>query len=884
MKGKYIGLILLVVLIFTVFLTVNSSADVFEVTIPCSYDGTVTHLKVPNTYTGDFTSVTNLVIHYGASAKTQYKAFFEWNISVIPPLAKILNMGITVKGAGSTQYFPNCEVLRMHNLTIQPSLELDNSPGNSNIFNGQDTQILATRGACTVGCGAGDCPYPSTTINTINTTMGGDYWFSNFETNLNAIKSLQTTVPLGWYAIIYSHPYNIADSPTYARFHSDDSGVFTPELWVEYDLTIPESNYSYPADFQEDVGWDVTGINLSMNISHDEGDIMNMTWWAYNESSESFVQIGSNLSVPPGNYNQTWYDTNYTVFSDGFEPCHTYYWKVEVNDSFGNESIFYREFTTYCVEPPTNLGFTRVDNDTLNVTWTKMDNGTGISYTVIYYTIGGYAPPAWGEGTLLCNVTAEYFIADLDEATCYAFSAWTVHQTATNDWYRSINRGIRSACTEGGNFTIIFRDEDTFHVLNFSVYPYNLATFRLKVHYADDYDQYDITESLIGSAEQFNINTSKDIFYLELFVNYDFDNDGLGNGKFGRAQYVRKLLPDAAVNKVFTFYIGNYTVYNEYYYYRNTTGILEQYLDASFQDSVVKYIYSFQDRTHIYDSAEENDAYIEIYAYNQSIRYIVHQELWDAAEKVYPHLVFEKGYLIKVGLLSDVDEFTIAGLAPTHEITQETVVVQKPDENITYLLSDIISISSAWVGNRINVVYSDSVLQTISLTCTIHDLDGVEVYTKTVNGFSEYIFETLILDNTKVYEITLSITHPLFTEIYGSNTVILEFPLLPGITALTDVSKLNILLTGVIGLAPFYNYATNEYINWFEMGALLFTLGIFGIMINVHPPLAFLLTGISMAGTSALVSGFTPALLTVGIIMAILGFWFFLSDWRSGGY
>jgi len=83
MKGKYVGLFLLLILIFTVFLTINTSADIFEVTIPCSYDGTVTHFRTPGTYAGDFTSATNLVRHYGATAKTQYKAFFEWNISCL---------------------------------------------------------------------------------------------------------------------------------------------------------------------------------------------------------------------------------------------------------------------------------------------------------------------------------------------------------------------------------------------------------------------------------------------------------------------------------------------------------------------------------------------------------------------------------------------------------------------------------------------------------------------------------------------------------------------------------------------------------------------------------------------------------------------------------
>jgi len=314
----------------------------------------------------------------------------------------------------------------------------------------------------------------------------------------------------------------------------------------------------------------------------------------------------------------------------------------------------------------------------------------------------------------------------------------------------------------------------------------------------------------------------------------------------------------------------------------NATGTLEQYLDSSFQDSVVKYIYEFEDRTHIYDSVEENEAYVEIYSFNESIRYVVHQEYWDAAKKVYPHLVFEKGYLVKIGLVSDPSTYSLIGLAPVHEIVQEMLVIQKADENITFLLDNIISITSAWFVNTIHVVYTDANYETESLTCTIHDLDGVEVYTKTVNGFSEYIFVTLVLDTTKVYEITLEITHPTFMDLYGVDTIPIKFPLLPGITALTDVSVFNNLLTGVIGLAPFYNPTTMEYIGWFETGAFILVLCTFGLLIGYHPPTAFLVTGIELVGLSALVTGFIPAAFVVGIIMGILGFWYYLSDWRSG--
>jgi len=295
LKGKYIGLILLLIFIFTIFLTFTTSADTYQVTIPASYDGYITNYKTPGTYIRTDDASYNIVTHEGPTfGNWQRKAFIQWNISVISPLAEILNIGITLKGAGSSQYWPNCETSYMHNLTVVPSQEIDNNPGNNNIYNGGHTVIFDFMGACTVGCGANSCPYPSTTINSVNTTLGGDYWFANFETNLEATDSVRDALPVGYYSIIFSQDFNLAITPTYSYYYSEGSGVFTPLLWVEYELTIPESNDSYPADFQEDVGWDATGINLSMNISHDNNDLMNMTWWAYNESSETFRDFRTN--------------------------------------------------------------------------------------------------------------------------------------------------------------------------------------------------------------------------------------------------------------------------------------------------------------------------------------------------------------------------------------------------------------------------------------------------------------------------------------------------------------------------------------------------------------------------------------------------------------
>lgn len=882
MKVKYVGLFLLLVFIFTIFLTFNASSAVYQITIPCSYDGYITGYLSTGIYTRTDDADINIVHHQGHNNWEKFikTTFMEWNISVIPSAAVILNMGITFKGAGSSVSFTNCETTYFYNLTVVPSQEDDNTPGNQNIYNSRHTDIAFFRGECNV-CG-GVCPCPTTIINTYNTTMGGDYWFANFQTNLQATNGLQEVLPIGYYSILFKQDFNPTQTTTHSNYYSDDSGVFTPELWVEYEVTIPKSNYSYPADFDTDVGWDATGINLSMNISHDNNDLMNMTWWAYNESSETFVQIGSNLSVPPGNYNQTWYNTNYTVFSDGFETCHTYYWKVEANDSRGNETIFYREFTTYCVDPPTNFFSYSVDNSTLNLTWTKMQNYTGGTNTTIYYVVNGN-PPAWGSGIFLCNTSEEYFVASLSEATCYGFSAWSIHQTADGDWYRSLNRALRVDCTEGGNFTIQFKDEDTHEFLNFTRYPWNLTTFQLRIHYENDYNDYDITETFMGYSKAYFLNTSEDFIYMELFIHYDFDDVNIPNGLCGYAQYVRKLLPSAAIGNVFTFYVANYTVYNEYFYCMNVTGTLEQYLDATFQDSVVKYIWEFEDRTHIYDSALENDVYLEIYAFNDSTKYVIHSELWDATDKIYPHLIYEKGYLCRVGLVSDTDQYTHMGLAPTHQTIAERLIIPAIDENATYIFDNVITLTAGWTGNSIYVTYADALFETESLTCTINEyLTGAEVYTSTVSGFSEYTFTTPALDPDTTYTVTLTVVHPSLQSLYGDD-VVLEFPVLPGIDEITSAAKYNNLITVILGLAPFYNPTTMEQMNWVEMMMFFVIIGIFCMLLRLHAPLAFFVTGGFSIAFYTFVSGLSIAFVTVGILMLFIGFLYFLSGYSRGG-
>src|SRR4030042_648134 len=151
---------------------------------------------------------------------------------------------------------------------------------------------------------------------------------------------------------------------------------------------------------------------------------------------------------------------------------------VHVEDENGNytEDIF--SFTTFCVEPPTNLNCNDVNSTTLNLTWTPMPDYNGTTYTIIRYNEGYTYPATVTDGTLLYNGTSYHVNLTGDEASCYSWSAWTYWHAPNGTWLLSTNKVSKRCCTAGGDYLLYLRYENTSvdtqnNLINLTLFPYS---------------------------------------------------------------------------------------------------------------------------------------------------------------------------------------------------------------------------------------------------------------------------------------------------------------------------------------------------------------------------------------------------------------------------
>jgi len=131
-------------------------------------------------------------------------------------------------------------------------------------------------------------------------------------------------------------------------------------------------------------------LQLSADISDGDGDTMNVSfYWADNDTL-----IGQNLTVGNGTYKQLIH-VNYLQRVN---------WTVNLNDGihWNNYSITFRGQNLSNVS---HVTATRINENTINVSWTKTSN---ITNTYIIYKFDS-APLSKGDGVLIGNTTGTYF-------------------------------------------------------------------------------------------------------------------------------------------------------------------------------------------------------------------------------------------------------------------------------------------------------------------------------------------------------------------------------------------------------------------------------------------------------------------------------------------
>jgi len=570
------------------------------------------------------------------------------------------------------------------------------------------------------------------------------------------------------------------------------------------------------------------------------------------------AEMGSVLGLTNGTYCQE--------FANATDPCTTYYWWIHVVDSFGNYTDEVGQFTTHCVNPPTDLTCNRWNTTTLNITFTPDSDAGGESWTEGYYT-EGTTPPAWGSGTYFNTTNESINITDLDEGTCYAFSFWT-NWNESGNWTRSSARATTICCTTGGNWRFCLRYEERNQIpINLSDYP--CSTHVLTIHmvdgsrilYALDEDWY--IEN--GNSSCLDVALDSEPLFFELWWNQSTSSNLSTCNNYSSTSYVRTLLPEAAANEsgtdVITFYImTERRVYGDEYYLNGSAEF-----EYDMPGKMVRYTFQFDDRTHIFDTKLEFDSYATFYFYNTTDKIIVHQQYWDAAQKVYPVLFYEKPYWTGVNCSAVNDEYENIGLAPNHDIEQETIIIYLiTEESIGW--NEAIDLTYDWMDAAAGlwILYEDNEFNTEWVNVSIYLKDGNTLQWSSNQSANEWNFTWAAANQSREYVIVVTIKHG--NAGFGR----FEFPIAPGTNALTNAAWIDSLFYNVLGAAPLYNVDTGMTMVWSHV--LVLSVGIIlGCLIVYNATLGILAPGIWLVVSAIFISGLPIGWIAVGFLIITMG-------------
>jgi hypothetical protein len=839
-KAVIIAIIALAAL--TIIQTV--SANEYQETIYPTFDGYIKR----NLHQMINTSETNQ--YKDTNTGYNRRAYFKWDISSIPDSATITHVSFV----GYISAIGNMNT-KIYSLESDPS-----SNGESTVWS---------------DCGDGTL-YLN---NDLDSTGWKNISKSQFETHL------EENLSRDWWGLGFSSNYDGSYQGGDIRSNNYSDSSYYPYLWIKYQLTAPQINDSktIPEDFNTSA---FLNTSTCINITHDQGTDMNITWFFWNETSDSWEQYATNgtggdgHTLSNGTYCQdaTWADT----------PCTTYYWYVNVSDAYGNETIATYTFTTHCVEPPTNFGTERNGSTGINVTFTPMPDYQGTTYTEGYYVHGNIPPSNYGQGTLIGNTTGDTLeMTDLLEGQTYGVSLWTIWQAADGTWYRSSSANSKAISAAGGDFRVAFFWEEPkpYQPINFSQYPANLGTHIIKIHYYDHTeDDFTIEEgNFLGGTLEFdpinntyyvNISAVNDVWFVELVWFSDFNESGLPTNQTSRTPYRRILTSDAAQNvsldgetkDTFFFYLANMTTYGANYYYYNGT-VLSTLTDTDFENSIVKYDYSFTDLTNQIMEATNNNIFLTLYERNITGDVIIHQEYLDTTYHINPALIYEKKYLMSINVTTDTSlNIQNLGLAPTDNNIQPIIIISR--EYSEAMLERDIDITYTTEGSFLNVSYKDNNYYTTSITLTIYEqnLSGSPVYNNT-KASSDTTFSYTSYNSSKHYIIVYDADLETIEQGYDYSISVNSFiHVFEQITQTITRTAIDNLIIPILGTCPIPGVAWSMLFIYFIIFILTLVIMPFSI------PGGFLAGAVAGLGLSALIGAIGGGVITVSILLGALGF------------
>jgi len=300
-----------------------------------------------------------------------------------------------------------------------------------------------------------------------------------------------------------------------------------------------------------------------------------------------------------------------------------------------------------------------------------------------------------------------------------------------------------------------------------------------------------------------------------------------------------------------------------------------------FDNSIIRYIYSFQDKSGAFESKPELDSYAFIYTYDMlGNKIVIHEEFFDSTDQIYPWLLYGKQYFIGVACSAAVIDRI--GIAPTSSDTNPQVIIPHLTEQI-YNLHDIVMISYAWNDPAPGfwLQYLDTVFKTNNVTLRVYNLsDGSLVYTHGSSSFSTN-FSCPFGNPHQTYTWVLIINHSYWTTNQTASGI-----LFPYMYPSHNASWANAILNMTLGTTPFRNPDTGQEIPWIYVviGGIAFLILLSFATINAPAGVAgaglwFILAGtffnhlpeVGLLGSAALIIG-GCFMLILAIIAALGGF------------
>jgi len=288
-------------------------------------------------------------------------------------------------------------------------------------------------------------------------------------------------------------------------------------------------------------------------------------------------------------------------------------------------------------------------------------------------------------------------------------------------------------------------------------------------------------------------NTAKEFSQINITYSY--------SKSFGRPRCNRILIPTASSYNL-TFYIL-------------TDKLVYQESTNNMNDSIVKYAFTFDDRSGFFFNRPSLDVYAYVYTYdNKSNKMIIDKEYWDSSQRVYPGLLFGKRYFIGVGSSTTIiDDVGISPNSDPSTTTPQITIIG--NESHAYNIQDIINITSGWYYtvhangtysyNSFWVKYIDSTSLTTSVTFRVYNItSGTLLQTNTTNlSVYNWSYHNPNPYYPSSYKTSITINHPY----WSSNQTVMSFiyPYTPFGHGRYNGSWINYFLNHTIGPSPFRN-------------------------------------------------------------------------------